>query len=84
MTSEQIMERVTTVVCRQLAVDKEKVRKETSFVADLGADSLDTVELLMSLEEEFGVKIPDGDAEKLATVETAVDYIRTRLVKTAN
>jgi len=70
-----IEERVVDIVAEQLGVDKEKVSKETSFVNDLGADSLDTVELVMELEEEFDVTIPDEAAEKIQTVGEAVDFI---------
>lgn len=70
-----IIERVTDIVSEQLGVDKEKITTDTSFVNDLGADSLDTVELVMELEEEFDVNIPDDAAEKIQTVGQAVDYI---------
>ena len=73
-----IMERVTDIVSEQLGVDKDKVTPETSFVNDLGADSLDTVELVMALEEEFETEIPDEDAEKITTVQQAIDYITER------
>ena len=71
-----IMERVTDIVSEQLGVDKDKINADTSFVNDLGADSLDTVELVMELEEEFDVNIPDDAAEKIQTVGQAVDYIQ--------
>ena len=70
-----VMERVTEIVADQLGVDKEKITADTSFVNDLGADSLDTVELVMELEEEFDVNIPDDAAEKIQTVGQAVEYI---------
>jgi acyl carrier protein len=70
-----IEERVISIVAEQLGVDKEKVSKEASFVEDLGADSLDTVELVMALEEEFGTEIPDDAAEKITTIQQAIDYI---------
>ncbi|RMH19635.1 MAG: acyl carrier protein [Gammaproteobacteria bacterium] len=70
-----IEERVKNVVVEQLGVKAEEVSNETSFVEDLGADSLDTVELTMALEEEFGCEIPDEDAEKITTVQQAIDYI---------
>ena len=70
------IERVTKLVCEQLGVKEEEVTPEASFVEDLGADSLDTVELVMALEEEFDIEIPDEDAEKIATVQNAVDYIK--------
>jgi acyl carrier protein len=69
------MERVTEIVADQLGVDKEKITADTSFVNDLGADSLDTVELVMELEEEFDINIPDDAAEKIQTVGQAVQYI---------
>ena len=70
-----VMERVTDIVADQLGADKEKISAETSFVNDLGADSLDTVELVMELEEEFDINIPDDAAEKIQTVGQAVKYI---------
>ena len=70
-----VQERVIEIVAEQLGVDKEKVTPETSFVNDLGADSLDTVELVMELEEEFDINIPDDAAEKIQTVGQAVQYI---------
>jgi acyl carrier protein len=70
-----ILERVTDIVSEQLGVDKDKVTPETSFVNDLGADSLDTVELVMELEEEFDINIPDDAAEKIQTVGQAVKFI---------
>ena len=70
-----VMERVSDIVSEQLGVDKEKVSMETSFVNDLGADSLDTVELVMELEEEFDINIPDDAAEKIQTVGQAVEFI---------
>ena len=69
------VERVVDIVSDQLGVDKDKISKETSFVNDLGADSLDTVELVMELEEEFDITIPDDAAEKIQTVGQAVDFI---------
>ena len=70
-----VLERVTNIVSEQLGVDKDKITSETSFVNDLGADSLDTVELVMELEEEFDVNIPDDAAEKIQTVGQAVEFI---------
>lgn len=70
-----VLERVADIVSEQLGVDKDKISPETSFVNDLGADSLDTVELVMELEEEFDINIPDDAAEKIQTVGQAVDYI---------
>ena len=70
-----VLERVTEIVSEQLGVDKDKIKPETSFVTDLGADSLDTVELVMELEEEFDINIPDDAAEKIQTVGQAVEFI---------
>ena len=70
-----IVERVTKLVCEQLGVKEEEVTPEASFVEDLGADSLDTVELVMALEEEFETEIPDEEAEKITTVKQAIDYV---------
>ncbi len=70
-----ILERVTKIVCEQLGASEDKVSAEVSFVDDLGADSLDTVELVMALEEEFDMEIPDEQAESIATVQDAVSYI---------
>ncbi len=68
-------DKMTEIIVEQLSVDKEKVVPGASFVDDLGADSLDLVELIMAMEEEFDVEIPDEDAEKIATVQDAIDYI---------
>jgi acyl carrier protein len=75
VTVASVQERVIDIVAEQLGVDKDKVTPETSFVNDLGADSLDTVELVMELEEEFDITIPDDAAEKIQTVGQAVQYI---------
>ena len=71
-----IDERVKKIVVEQLGVKEEEVNEESSFVDDLGADSLDTVELVMALEEEFGCEIPDEEAEKIQTVQQAITYIK--------
>ncbi len=71
--------RVRKIIVERLGVDEEDVTSEASFVDDLGADSLDTVELVMAFEEAFDVQIPDEDAEKILTVQNAVDYIKQRL-----
>ncbi|MDX2085639.1 MAG: acyl carrier protein [Candidatus Melainabacteria bacterium] len=70
-----VFERVKKVVVEQLGVDEEQVTPTASFTQDLGADSLDTVELVMALEDEFGTEIPDEEAEKIQTIQQAVDYI---------
>ena len=70
-----VLNKVVDIVCEQLGADKGDVKSDSSFVEDLGADSLDTVELVMAFEEEFEIEIPDEEAEKIATVEDAVNYI---------
>ncbi|MBB3168205.1 acyl carrier protein [Simiduia aestuariiviva] len=74
-----IEERVKKIVAEQLGVKEEEVKNEASFVEDLGADSLDTVELVMALEEEFETEIPDEEAEKITTVQLAINYINEHL-----
>ncbi|MCC6629020.1 MAG: acyl carrier protein [Chloroflexi bacterium] len=74
-SQEEIFQKLKGIVVEQLGVDEEDVTMEASFVEDLNADSLDLVELIMSLEEEFGVEISDEDAEQITTVTDAVDYI---------
>jgi acyl carrier protein len=74
-----IEERVAKMVAEQLGVKEDDVKPASSFVEDLGADSLDTVELIMALEEEFDTEIPDEEAEKIATVQNAIDYINANL-----
>lgn len=73
-----IEERVKKIVAEQLGVNEADVKNDSSFVNDLGADSLDTVELVMALEEEFELEIPDEDAEKIATVQDALSYVSAR------
>ena len=75
MSKSDITKKVSEIVAEQLGVDKEEVTPEASFVEDLGADSLDQVELVMRLEEEFGIEIPDEDAEKITRVKEAIAYI---------
>ena len=74
-----IESRVKKIVSGQLGTDEAKVTNKSSFIDDLGADSLDTVELVMALEEEFDTEIPDDDAEKITTVQQAIDYINKNL-----
>lgn len=74
-----VEERVKKIVVEQLGVKDEEVSNQSSFVDDLGADSLDTVELVMALEEEFECEIPDEEAEKITTVQQAIDYVNTHL-----
>jgi acyl carrier protein len=73
---ENIEQRVKKIVAEQLGVNEAEVKTESSFVDDLGADSLDTVELVMALEEEFECEIPDEEAEKITTVQQAIDYVK--------
>ncbi len=75
--ADNVAAKVKEIIINELGVDPEKVTSEASFVDDLGADSLDTVELVMALEEEFTVDIPDEDAEKMRTVGEAISYIET-------
>jgi acyl carrier protein len=75
----EVPEKVKAIISEQLGVKPEEVTPQASFIEDLGADSLDTVELVMALEEEFGVEIPDEDAEKMVTVGDAVKYIEEKI-----
>ena len=72
-----VEDRVKNIIVEQLGVDEEEVTPDASFVDDLGADSLDTVELVMAFEEEFGIEIPDEDAEKITRVKEAIEYIES-------
>jgi acyl carrier protein len=72
-------EKVKEIISKQLGVDQSEVTPEASFVEDLGADSLDTVELVMAFEEAFNIEIPDEDAEKIAKVKDAIDYIKNKV-----
>ncbi len=74
----EIQERVIKIVCDQMGTTPDKVSRETSFINDLGADSLDTVELVMEFEDEFEISIPDEDAEKIQTVGSAIEYIASK------
>jgi acyl carrier protein len=78
-----IEDRVKEIIVEQLGVDANEVTPEASFIDDLGADSLDTVELVMAFEEEFGLEIPDEDAEKLTSVGLALEYLKQKQGKTA-
>lgn len=74
--TDKIFERVQDIIVQQLGVDKKKVTLDANFANDLGADSLDTVELVMAIEEEFSIEIPDEDAEKIATLDQAIKFIQ--------
>lgn len=78
--SAEIEKKVKEIIVQQLGVSEDQVKLESSFIEDLGADSLDTVELVMAFEEAFGLEIPDEDAEKIRTVKDAVDYIVSKKV----
>lgn len=78
---ENIEQRVKKIVAEQLGVNESEIKNESSFVDDLGADSLDTVELVMALEEEFECEIPDEEAEKITNVQQAIDYVNSHLKK---
>ncbi|MBN1551853.1 acyl carrier protein [bacterium] len=75
----EVEERVINLIAEQLGLDKSEITPEASFTDDLGADSLDTVELVMAFEEEFDVEIPDEDAEKMVVVQDAIDYLKSKL-----
>ncbi|PIE74080.1 MAG: acyl carrier protein [Deltaproteobacteria bacterium] len=75
MTNGEILDKVKKVVKEQLDVDEASIKEDSKFMDDLGADSLDTVELIMALEENFDIEIPDDDAEKIITIKDAVEYI---------
>ena len=76
MSSEEVFDKVKEIIVEQLGVAEDSVTEEASFIDDLGADSLDIVELIMALEEEFDIEIPDSDAEKVVTIGDVVDYIK--------
>ena len=79
--AENVAEKVKEIIVNELGVEPEKVTPQASFVEDLGADSLDTVELVMAFEEEFGIEIPDEDAEKLQSVGDAINYLKEKGVE---
>ncbi len=79
MASEERIQKVREIIAEQLGVDISEVTMEASFIDDLGADSLDTVELVMAFEEAFGHEIPDEDADKLATVGAAIEYLESKM-----
>lgn len=83
MSEVEILEKVKKIVTEQLSVEPEKVTPQANFANDLGADSLDTVELVMALEEEFDIEIPDEAAEQITTVQQAVDYINNKVAASA-
>jgi len=79
MQREELLKKVRAIVADKLSISQDKVTEAASFIEDLGADSLDTVELVMALEDEFGLDIPDEEAEKLTTVGKAMDYISSKV-----
>jgi acyl carrier protein len=83
MSQTDIFEKVKKIVAEQLSVEADKITPQSSFVDDLGADSLDTVELVMALEEDFDIEIPDEAAEKITTVQDTVDYINQQVATSA-
>ncbi|WP_414549470.1 acyl carrier protein [Anabaena sp. CCY 0017] len=83
MSQADIFEKVKKIVVDQLSVETDKITPQANFANDLGADSLDTVELVMALEEEFDIEIPDEAAEKITTVQEAVDYINDKVAASA-
>jgi acyl carrier protein len=78
METDEVFEKVKKIIVEQLSVPEDSVTKDASFIDDLGADSLDVVELIMALEEEFDMEIPDTDAEKISTVNDVVEYIKDK------
>lgn len=84
MDEKEIQEKVTAIVAEQMGVDKGEINRETNFINDLNADSLDTVELVMEFEDEFETSIPDEEAEKIQTVGQAIDFIKEHMNKAAS
>ena len=80
MSDEEILEKLKDIIVEQLGVERDIIRKESTFVDDLSADSLDIVELVMSIEESFDIEIPDQDAEKIVTVGDVINYIKEKLL----
>lgn len=78
MTEQEIFEKLKGIVVEQLGTEAENIKMESTFVDDLAADSLDIVELVMCVEEEFGIEIPDGDAEKIVSIGDVVEYVKNR------
>ncbi len=79
MTEEEVFAKVKTLVAKQLSIEEKEITPEASFLDDLGADSLDTVELIMSFEEEFDIEIPDEDAEQIRKVQDVLDFIKNKV-----
>nr|ALL97230.1 acyl carrier protein [Pyropia endiviifolia] len=79
MQDNEIFEKVQDIVAEQLGIEKKIVTREANFSSDLGADSLDTVELVMAIEEKFGIEIPDEDAEKISNLSQVIDFIKSKL-----
>ncbi len=83
MTAEEVAKKIRALITEQLGIDEDEVVPEAKFIDDLGADSLDTVELIMAFEETFDIEIPDEDAEKITTVQEAIDYVVAKVEENA-